>query len=44
MFVLLAASDPIYTEMLFFPGFIIILEVVSRLDEKKKLEIFIDED
>ena len=44
MFVLLAVSDPIDTEILFFAGFIIIPEVVGQLDEKKKLEIFIDVD
>ena len=30
--------------MLSFADFIIIPEVVGRLDEEKKLEIFIDED
>ena len=44
VFVLLLASDSIDTEMLSFAGFIIIREVVGRLDEVKKLEIFIDED
>ena len=44
LFVLLPASDPIDMEMLFFAGFIIIPEVVGRLDEEKKLEISIDED
>ena len=44
MFVLLPVFDPIDTEMLFFAGFIIIPEVVGRLDEEMKFEIFIDED
>ena len=43
MFVLLPVSNLIDTNILFFAGFIITLEVVGQLDEEKKLEIFIDE-
>ena len=39
MFVLLPASDSIDTEMLSFADFIIIPQVVGRLDKEKKLEI-----
>ena len=41
---LLPASDPIDTEILSFAGFIIIPQVVGRLDEENKLEISINED
>ena len=44
MFVLLPVSDSIDIEMLSFADFIIIPDVVGRLDAEKKLEIFIDVD